>query len=110
MVEADGSVYPCDFYVLDKWKLCSICTDSLAQLEQQRRALGFLEASLPVPSICRACRWYPLCRNGCRRNREPVTADSSGKNYFCESYREFLDYAAPRLMEVYQLLRRRAGL
>ena len=27
-----------------------------------------------------------------------------------KAYREFLDYAAPRLMEVYQLLRRRAGL
>lgn len=105
VVEADGSVYPCDFYVLDKWKLGSICTDSLAQLEQQRRALGFLEASLPVPSICRACRWYPLCRNGCRRNRDEAT----GVNRFCGAYKGFLEYAYPRLAQVYRKLCRRAG-
>ena len=105
VVEADGSVYPCDFYVLDKWKLGSICTDSLAQLEQQRRALGFLEASLPVPSICRACRWYPLCRNGCRRNRDEAT----GVNRFCGAYKGFLEYAYPRLAQVYRELCRRAG-
>ena len=101
VVEADGSVYPCDFYVLDKWKLGSICTDSLAQ---QRRALGFLEASLPVPSICRACRWYPLCRNGCRRNRDEAT----GVNRFCGAYKGFLEYAYPRLAQVYRELCRRA--
>ena len=56
------------------------------------------------------CRYAMLCRNGCRRNREPVTADATGKNYFCAAYREFLDYAAPRLMEVCRLLRQRAGL
>lgn len=104
VVEADGSVYPCDFYVLDRWKLGSICTDSLAQLEQQRHALGFLEASLPVPPACRACRWYPLCRNGCRRNR-----GATGVNRFCSAYKGFLEYAYPRLAQVYQELCRRAG-
>ena len=105
VVEADGSVYPCDFYVLDRWKLGSICTDSLAQLEQQRHALGFLEASLPVPPVCRACRWYPLCRNGCRRNRDEAT----GVNRFCGAYKGFLEYAYPRLAQVYRELCRRAG-
>ena len=51
-----------------------------------------------------------LARNGGRRNREPVAADCTEKNYCCDAYREFLGYATPRLMEVYQLLRRRAGL
>ena len=79
-------------------------------MEKKRRELGFIQWSCRLPEECRTCRWVMLCRNGCRRNREPVTADSTGKNYFCEAYREFLEYAAPRLMEVYQLLRRRAGL
>lgn len=110
VVEADGSVYPCDFYALDQWCLGNIRTDSFPEMEKKRKELGFIQWSCRLPEECRTCRWVMLCRNGCRRNREPVTADSTGKNYFCEAYREFLEYAAPRLMEVYQLLRHRAGL
>ena len=110
VIEADGSVYPCDFYALDQWRLGNILTDSFPEMEQKRQELGFIQWSRRLPEECRACRYVMLCRNGCRRNREPVTADSTEKNYFCDAYREFLGYAAPRLMEVYQLLRRRAGL
>ena len=78
-------------------------------MEEVRRASGFVEWSRRLPEDCKTCRWLPLCRNGCRRNREPVTADSTGKNYFCEAYKHFLEYACPRLMEVCQLLRQRAG-
>ena len=70
VVEADGSVYPCDFYVLDKWKLGSICTDSLAQRWNSSAGLwAFSKHRCRCLPFCRACRWYPLCRNGCRRNR-----------------------------------------
>ena len=110
VVEADGSVYPCDFYALDQWCLGNIRTDSFPEMEKKRKELGFIQWSCRLPEECRTCRYVMLCRNGCRRNRGAVTADSTGKNYFCEAYQEFLDYAAPRLMEVYQLLRRRAGL
>lgn len=110
VIEADGSVYPCDFYALDQWRLGNILTDSFEEMETAREKSGFVEWSRRLPEECRACRWLPLCRNGCRRNREPVTADAAGKNYFCAAYRDFLEYACPGLMEVYQLLRRSAGI
>lgn len=103
--EADGSVYPCDFYALDKWRLGNICTDSFEEMEAQRQTSGFVAWSQPVPEDCKACRWYPLCRNGCRRHREPVTAEGTNRNYFCSAYRNFLDYAYPRLVEIYRMLR-----
>ncbi len=101
VVEADGSVYPCDFYALDEWKLGNITEDSFADMEARRQALGFIQWSERVPEECAACRWYALCRGGCRRNREPVTRDASGKNRFCSAYRGFLEYAYPRLLEIY---------
>ena len=109
VIEADGSVYPCDFYALDQWRLGNILTDSFETMEEVRQTSGFVEWSRRLPEDCKACRWLPLCRNGCRRNREPVTADSTGKNYFCAAYKHFLEYACPRLMEICQLLRQRAG-
>lgn len=108
VIEADGSVYPCDFYALDEWYLGNINDDSFESMEENREKLGFIQWSKQIPEDCRACRYFLLCRNGCRRNREPVTADSTGKNYFCSSYKNFLEYAYPRLAEIYQLLKMRA--
>ena len=108
VIEADGSTYPCDFYALDQWYLGNINTDSFEAMEAARERLGFIECSKQIPEDCKACRYFPLCRNGCRRNREPVTADISGKNYFCTAYRSFLEYAYPRLAEIYQILKQNA--
>ena len=106
VIEADGSVYPCDFYALDEWCLGNICTDSFRQMEAKREELGFIQWSRQIPEECRTCRFVSLCRNGCRRNREPVTADSTQKNYFCTAYKGFLEYAYPRLAEICRRLLR----
>lgn len=109
VIEADGSTYPCDFYALDEWKLGNILNDSFEAMEKARKESGFIEWSVRLPEKCRSCRYLALCRNGCRRNREPVTSDATNTNYFCEAYRNFLEYASPRLKEILQILIRSAG-
>ena len=109
VIEADGSVYPCDFYALDEWYLGNINQDSFETMEQQRQTLGFIEWSKQIPEDCKNCRYFGLCRNGCRRNREPVTSNSTQKNYFCSAYKNFIEYAYSRLAEIYQMLVRRAN-
>ena len=69
VVEADGSVYPCDFYVLDGYRLGNLCTDSFEAIGERRKALGFIEQSRAVDEKCRVCRFFALCRGGCRRYR-----------------------------------------
>ena len=105
VIEADGTVYPCDFYALDQWRLGNINTDSFADMEAKRRESGFIAQSARVPDTCRSCRWVMLCRNGCRRNR----AEDTGQNRFCSAYQGFLEYAYPRLQELAQAILRRAG-
>ena len=101
--EADGSVYPCDFYALDQWRLGNIQENSFEEMDEKRDELGFIQWSMRQQEDCQKCRWFGLCRNGCRRNREPVTAESTNRNYFCKSYQMFFEYAYPRLEEIYQL-------
>ena len=109
VIEADGSVYPCDFYALDQWKLGNILADSFRTMEQARRDSGFIPRSAQLPEECRTCQWLRLCGNGCRRNREPVTADETRRNYFCTAYRNFLEYAYPRLAQICRSLLQQAG-
>jgi uncharacterized protein len=102
-------VYPCDFYALDQWLLGNIKTHSFEEMEENRRKSGFVELSKPLPEDCKNCKWLMLCRNGCRRNREPLGEGHNGKNYFCSAYQNFLEYAYPKLAEVLQILRMMAA-
>ena len=109
IVEADGSVYPCDFYVLDSLRLGNLRRDSLEQIEETRRALGFLEQSREVDPVCQKCPHFFLCRGGCRRYR-PVKEDGSlGRSFFCESYRMFFSHSAPGLRQLAEIARIRLG-
>ncbi len=102
VVEADGSVYPCDFYVLDRYRLGSLNVNSLKEVEQKRDALGFVDASRKVEKECLTCRWYPLCRGGCRRDRERPDG-TLGLNCYCKAYRGFFEYAISGLEQVARL-------
>lgn len=105
MVEADGGVYPCDFYGLDSYYLGNVLENTWAELDKARDALGFIQASRRVPEECRSCRWYPLCRNGCRRDRR-TEGEQPGRSRWCEAYASFLPYALPRLRRARSLLLR----
>ncbi len=100
VIEADGSVYPCDFYVLDAYRLGNLRETGFEEINAQRRALGFIEASSSVDPKCRACRFFPLCRGGCRRHR-PVQPDGAlGLNIFCRSYEMFFAHAERHLTDL----------
>jgi len=100
VIDADGSVYPCDFFVLDEYKLGNIYDDDFNKLEETRDVLGFIRDSLQKPAQCEKCRWYPLCRGGCRRDRDMIDETGSIQNYYCSSYNRFFEYAYPRMQEV----------
>jgi len=107
VVEADGGVYPCDFYVIDKWFLGNIKDSSFADLQKSERAKEFVEVSEYVDPSCRVCEFYSLCRGGCRRTREPFIDGKLLLNYYCQSYKEFFGYAGSRLREIAYMLSRR---
>ena len=100
VVEADGSVFPCDFYVLDRYRMGSIVDDGFAELAASEPARRFIEESLPVDEACSACEWYPICRGGCRRYREPFVEGRPGLNRFCKAYQAFFAYTLPRMQEL----------
>lgn len=99
IVEADGSVYPCDFYALDDYCLGNLNTDSFEVIVQRGKESKFVENSVNHSSRCRACAYFGICRGGCRRHREQP-GSPPGENYFCESYRMFFDACLPRMKEI----------
>lgn len=98
VVEGDGSLYPCDFYVLDEWKMGKIGEMPLEGVASGEVALRFLRESMRKPEACTECRFVRLCGGGCRRDR--FSTEDSVKNYFCEAFKTFFSYAEVRLTEI----------
>lgn len=102
VIEADGEVYPCDFWVLDEYKLGNLNNTDFEAIYQKRDHLEFLKRSMEVPDKCRSCPYYPICRGGCYRHRT-MTESPEKLNYFCEAYEIFFAHNLERL----QLIARR---
>lgn len=108
VLEADGGVYPCDFYVLDEWYLGNIIENGFEELRTGKTGKKFVEVSKHVDPACRECKWAQICRGGCRRNREPFRDNKPSLNYYCSSYREFFDYSASRLQKLAAMMSQRS--
>lgn len=100
VVEADGSVYPCDFYATDDWRLGTILESPLNVLDNTPKAKKFVEDSHFTAPPCHNCKWFYLCRGGCRRNREPFQDGHLWLNHYCAAYKRFFDYAGSRILSL----------
>ncbi|MFI3169098.1 MAG: SPASM domain-containing protein [Faecalibacterium sp.] len=101
IVEANGSVYPCDFYVLDEWKLGNIYQDTLESLKSCDKGKAFLQRSRTDGLICKTCKYRNFCGGGCPRMEHAMhlTAEKT----FC-GYKSFLDQCYPLIDQVAQYL------
>ena len=91
LIEADGTVFPCDFYALDKWRLGNINSDSFFRLAKNEVGKSFISESLNLPEACRKCKWLSLCRGGCKRDREPIINGIPSENRLCQGHRMFFE-------------------
>ncbi len=76
IVEADGSTYPCDFYVLPEYCTGNVHTHTLEQTLQSEGMQRFAKDHPEAPALCRSCRFLPVCGGGCRRMRDVILSDT----------------------------------
>ncbi|WP_313180168.1 anaerobic sulfatase maturase [Lacrimispora sp.] len=98
VIEADGEVYPCDFFVLDEFKLGNLNNTGFDEIHKKRMEIGFLSSQKAPDSQCQACSYFSLCRGGCYRHRI-MSMEETCCNYFCKSYQMFFDHCLPRLLQ-----------
>lgn len=100
VVEADGSVYPCDFYMLDEYRLGNFNENRLDHINEKRIESGFIQRSQNLSQACRACQYYEICRGGCQRSRDFNPQTGCYDNYFCAGYQMFFDKCLDRMQEI----------
>lgn len=86
--EANGNIYPCDFYCTDKYLLGNINVTDLSEMVNSKIARDFIRESLIVPERCKKCNVYPVCRaGGCKRTQ--LSED------YCNAYKRFFNACLP---------------
>jgi len=96
VVEGDGSVYPCDFYCTDQYRLGHVSTN-FSELIASENAKKFVADSIQKPAKCTECKYYHHCRGGCRNMREQGT---EGLNYLCDGYQKFYEHTSDRILRL----------
>jgi uncharacterized protein len=92
VVEHNGDVYACDFFVEPAWKLGNLSGATLSALLNSQKQQGFGQMKSLLPDKCRECAWLALCRGGCPHYR---ISDGDGLpvNGLCRAYQTFFPHA-----------------
>lgn len=98
VVEGDGTLYPCDFYCLDDWKLGKVGEQPLEAFLHGEREQEFLAQGERHPEECAMCACRGLCFGGCKRDW--YTDETGTHNYFCPAFLRFFAHAGIRLAEI----------
>ena len=97
VVEADGSVYPCDFYALDAYRVGNLAEAPIDALYTSAAMAAFRTRPTAMPALCGDCPYAPVCGGGCPRMRREVCGTPEAKS--C-GYRSFLDQCLPELHRI----------
>lgn len=87
VVEANGDVYPCDFYVLDEYCCGNIFDYTIKEILESKQMSKFLSDDESIPNACNVCKYRKICNGGCKRQRNCYT---DKKNNLC-GYQGLLD-------------------
>ncbi len=99
VVEHNGDVYPCDFYVEEGRKLGNINEDPLQDIASGGDFKKFAEGKVELTDECKECDFLPYCYGGCQRYRG-LPGGPEGKSYLCEAYQYFLSRNLEEIKEI----------
>ncbi|MBC1921724.1 radical SAM/SPASM domain-containing protein [Listeria grayi] len=97
VIEADGSVYPCDFYATDAYCLGNIQEHTLRELFAGQTAACFLQTAKQQSDYCQHCEFQFSCYGGCKRMKRVMYVNES--DTFC-GYQAFLRECAETLKQL----------
>ena len=97
VVEYNGDVYPCDFFVEKDWKLGNIVLDSFPEIARRNRRRDFAATKVIPHEECMKCEFEFVCHGGCPKLRHGPHGKFGDLDYFCQSYKMIYARAVPPL-------------
>ena len=107
VVEYNGDVFPCDFFVENPWKLGNIHGDSWTEIARRPQRFQFASKKTLGHPDCQACEYQSICHSGCPKFRAGPHRRFEDLDYFCHAYKMiFARATGPLRREVAMILGR----
>ena len=105
LVEHNGDIYPCDFFVQPELKLGNICKTSWRELLQSQIYLDFGAQKAQWHKQCDTCNYLSYCSGGCLKHRLFHGAKNPRQlSWVCHGYKQFFQHALPGLKKLAETL------
>jgi len=102
VVEYNGDIYGCDFFVEPEWFLGNLMEKSLEQILLSDKFVEFSERKSRHTEECQQCRWLSVCHGGCPKHRTVLGDAVEHPSYFCPAYKMFFEHSNQRFINLAQ--------
>ena len=102
VVEHNGDVYPCDFFVDADKKLGNIMEDGWERLLASEKYLTFGGQKASWNSRCNECPYLLYCSGDCLKHRFYGGEDPTRLSRLCEGWRIFFEHSLPGFKKLAQ--------
>jgi uncharacterized protein len=100
VVEHNGDVFACDFFVEPAWKLGNVMEGDLTDMLNSERQAAFGRIKSNLPEACRRCEWLAYCRGGCPKDRVRPGKEGAAVCHLCPAFKAFFEHAHPTLRQL----------
>jgi len=97
VIEYDGSVYPCDFFVQEDLLLGNIINNNWEDILDSSIYRKFGQNKSNWHINCNTCSFIELCHGDCQKFRIVSPQNSRALSVLCKGWRKFYTYALPQL-------------
>ena len=104
VVEFNGDVYVCDFFVEPRWFLGNLTDQPLEEILMSRRLAEFRGMKSKLAENCGDCRWLQYCNAGCLKHSIQLGLDRS---YFCQAYKMFFQHSHQKFLRLKNLVEKK---
>jgi uncharacterized protein len=104
VVEFNGDVYTCDFFVQPDCYLGNLQHTPLEHLLRTSAYQSFAQRKRTLGAQCRACEWVAACHGGCPKYRLLKTAEIASPDYFCDAYKMLFAHTRDALLPIVRRL------
>ena len=99
-IEWNGDVYPCDFFVEERYRMGNVREMTIAQMLRGDAFRSFVSGAESLPPVCRDCELLKYCRGGCFRHRQKLGIGNDEVPYLCEAKKMIFPHVFSRLHEL----------
>ncbi len=95
VVEYNGDIYPCDFFVRDNLKIGNIENDCWRDLLASPVLVNFAAQKRKWHNHCDQCEYHKFCCGDCLKNRFYTQTNPRQLSWLCKGWKNFYQHALP---------------